>query len=289
MHALDRTGAVTARIIRKPLALCTTAVALVIASSSTALADPQTSSNIPTVEQNSVGPGPHSESTAGGELPLPYVAWQGTGPQPPTTHPAADLPPPLARARQLPRRPFEVSASLAAFLPSCGTGSVDDRGCLTVSPGSGVDVALLYRVGPFFALGAEGAVSNFARGDGALSGTGGSARFFGVVGRVYFADEGAWDPYLALALGAGTLELRDGSADAQVSTTGLGGRVAGGVDYMFGTHFRLGPTASFAHWVAWSEQSCSANVCRDQPAVYGRLLGFATLGFQLTGSFGDVL
>jgi hypothetical protein len=183
-----------------------------------------------------------------------------------------------------------VSAALAAFLPSCGTGSIDDRGCLTVSPGSGVDVALLYRVGPFFAVGAEGALSSFAaRGKGAFSGTGGGARFFGVVGRVYFADQGAWDPYLALTLGAGTLQLRGGTDDTRVSTTGLGGRVAGGVDYVFGTRFRLGPTASFAHWVAWSEQSCSANVCRDQPAIYGRLLGFATLGFRITGSFGDVL
>jgi hypothetical protein len=109
------------------------------------------------------------------------------------------------------------------------------------------------------------------------------------VGRVYFADEGAWDPYLALTLGAGTLQLRAADDDARVSTTGFGGRVAGGVDYVFGSHLRLGPTASFAHWVTWSEDSCRGNVCRDQPALYGRLLGFATLGFRLTVSFGDVL
>jgi hypothetical protein len=183
-----------------------------------------------------------------------------------------------------------VSGSLAVFLPSCGTGSVDDRECLTVSPGSGIDVTLLYRVRPFFAVGAEGAFSGFATRDaGALSGAGGGARFFGIVGRVYFSDEGAWDPYLALTLGAGTLQLRASPGDERVSTTGWGGRVAGGVDYVFGTRVRLGPTASFAHWLAWSEQSCSANVCRDQPAIYGRLLGFATLGFRLTVSFGDVL
>jgi hypothetical protein len=110
-----------------------------------------------------------------------------------------------------------------------------------------------------------------------------------VVGRVYFADEGAWDPYVALTLGAGTLQLRGAPADARVSTTGLGGRVAGGLDYVFGSHLRLGPTASFAHWVTWSEQRCSADVCRTEAATYGRLLGFATLGFRLTGSFGDVL
>ena len=158
-----------------------------------------------------------------------------------------------------------------------------------MSPGSGVDLALLYRVGPFFAFGAEGLLSGFGgSGHGALSGAGGGARFFGVVGRVYFADEGAWDPYLALTLGAGALDLR-GTEDARESTTGLGGRVAGGVDYLLGSRLRLGPTASFAHWLAWSEQRCSDDVCRAEPASYGRLLGFATLGVRVTASFGDVL
>jgi len=223
------------------------------------------------------------------ELPPPYEPWASTGPKPPPTRPVSDLPPPLARPRELPRRPFEVSASLAAFLPSCGSGSIDDRGCLTVAPGSGIDATLLYRAGPFFAFGVEGAVSGFwARSHGALSGAGGGARFFGVVGRVYFAEQGLWDPYLALTLGTGTLALS--SADgARVSTSGLGGRVAGGVDIVLGSHFRLGPSASFAHWVAWSEASCNAGVCRDQPALYGRVLGFATLGVRLTGSFGEVL
>ena len=187
------------------------------------------------------------------------------------------------------RRPFELALALAVFLPSCGSGSVDDRGCLTVKRGSGVDAALVYRVGPFFAVGAEAALSGFAsRGEGPLSGAGGGARFFGVVGRVYFAEQGVWDPYLALTLGAGTLQLKSAD-DTRVSTTGLGARVAGGVDFLLGSHLRLGPSASFAHWVTWSEERCSAAVCRDQQAAYGRLLGFATLGVRLTASFGDVL
>ena len=280
---------VSGTIISKPRAPYPAALAFLIASSSTALADPRAAANIPTTEQKLASTPTMGEGAATDELPLPYLAWQGTGPRPPTAHLDAKLPSPLARARRLPRRPIEASASLAGFLPSCGTGSVDDRGCLTVSPGSGLDLSLLYRVRPFFAVGAEVALSGFAaRGDGALSGAGGGARFFGIVGRVYLADEGAWDPYLALTLGAGTLQLR-ADDDARVSTTGFGGRVAGGVDYVFGSHLRLGPTASFAHWVTWNEHSCRGNVCRDQPAVYGRLLGFATLGFRLTVSFGDVL
>jgi hypothetical protein len=195
----------------------------------------------------------------------------------------------LARPREHARHAFELTTALATFLPSCGSGAVDDRGCLTVGPGTGVEVALLYRVGPFFAVGGEGVLSGFATPThGVLSRAGGDARFFGVVGRVYFADHGAWDPYVALTLGVGTLALRGGASERE-STSGLGGRVAGGIDYVVSSHWRLGPTASFAHWVAWSEATCSGDVCRDEPAIYGRLLGFATLGFRLTGSFGDVL
>jgi hypothetical protein len=229
------------------------------------------------------------ESAPPGELPLPYQSWRAAGFAPPTALPVIDAPPPLARPRQTPRRPLEVSSALAAFLPSCGSGSIDDRGCLTVGAGSGVDLAVLYRVGPLFAFGAEAAFSGFARsGQGALSRAGGGARFFGVVGRVYFADDGPWDPYVALTLGAGKLDLSE-PHDQRVSTTGLGARVAGGIDYAFTSHLRLGPAASFTHWVAWSEASCGAAICRDERAVYGRLLGFATLGLRATASFGDVL
>jgi len=283
---------VTARFIGKAQAWWPTAFAFVIASSSTANADPRTVANIPTPPQQFAAAEPKATQEGAPsteELPPPYEAWQGTGPEPPTARPARDLPLPFARPREIPRRPLELTLSLAVFLPSCGSGSVDDRGCLTVTRGSGLDAALLYRVAPFFAVGVEGAVSGFAtRGEGALSGAGGGARFFGVVGRVYFAEQGVWDPYLALTLGAGSLRLA-GAGGTRVSTTGLGGRVAGGIDFALGSHFRLGPSASFAHWVAWSEEQCSASVCRDQPAAYGRLLGFATLGFRLTGSFGDVL
>jgi hypothetical protein len=267
---------------------------VIASSSATVMADPEASPNIPAVEQKVVATDSKvSAETADGapeELPLPYEAWQGTGFAPPKTDVARDAPPPFARPLEHARRPFEVSAALATFLPSCGSGSLDDRGCLTLGAGAGVDVALLYRVGPFFAVGAEGALSGFGNGQrGVLSKAGGGARFFGVVGRVYFADEGAWDPYVALTLGAGTLDLRGAGADTRASTSGLGGRVAGGLDYVFGSHFRIGPAASFTHWIAWSEQGCAGDVCRAEPAVYGRLLGFATLGVRVTGSFGDAL
>jgi hypothetical protein len=104
---------------------------------------------------------------------------------------------------------------------------------------------------------------------------------------VYFADSGVWDPYLALTIGAGKLMLPSQGGDD--ATSGLGGRVAGGVDFLLGPRLRLGPAASFAHWVAWSEQRCASGTCRDVAASYGRLLGFATLGVRVTASFGEVL
>lgn len=161
---------------------------------------------------------------------------------------------------------------------------------MTVSPGAGADLALLYRVTPFFAVGGELALSGFGgRSDGVLSRAGGNARFFGVVGRVYFADEGAWDPYVALTLGTGTLTLTGDGSELGAETSGFGARVGGGIDYLFGSHVRLGPSASFAHWVAWSEERCEASGCRDERAVSGRLLGFATLGLRFSVSWGEVL
>ena len=270
---------------------------LIASSSATVMADPELSPNIPAPEQKFAATNPEADAaaeaagnSATAELALPYEAWQGTGLTPPPPDAQRDTPPPLARPRAHARRPFEVSAALAAFLPSCGSGSLDDRACLTVGAGAGVDVALMYRVSPFFAVGAEGVLSGFGDGaHGVLSKAGGGGRFFGIVGRVYFADEGAWDPYVALTLGAGTLDLRGGAADARESTRGFGARAAGGVDYAFGSHLRVGPTASFTHWIAWSEAGCSGDICSSEPASYGRLLGFATLGIRVTGSLGDVL
>ncbi|HYP88583.1 MAG TPA: hypothetical protein VEQ59_10525, partial [Polyangiaceae bacterium] len=269
------------------------AACLISCLSATAHADPAAPTNIPEPRTNPAIVDDEANSAAASELPLPYTPWQGTGLSPPRTNDASDAeqPLPLARPRQLPRRPFELSAALSVFLPSCGTGSVDDRGCLTVAAGSGVDLAFTYRIAPFFAFGAEAAFSGFGGGAaGPLSRASGDARFFGVVGRVYFADDGVWDPYLALTVGAGALALRAAeTSDASEATKGMGARVAGGIDYVLGSHVRIGPAASFAHWVAWSEASCAGGVCRDEPALYGKLLGFATLGIRLTASVGEVL
>jgi hypothetical protein len=221
------------------------------------------------------------------ELPLPYGAWRSTRLRP--SRPAPPTPDsPLGRPREVPRRPFEVGLALAAMLPSCGAGSVDSRGCSSVHPGGGLDAALTYRVVPTFALGAEGVVSGFGgeRG-GPLASAGGGARFFGVVGRLYFADSGRWDPHVSLTLGAGSLALASGQERGDA--TGLGARVGGGVDVTLGSRLRVGPSASFTHFVAYREEQCQDGVCRSLPAAHGRLLGFATLGLRATVSWGDAM
>jgi hypothetical protein len=245
----------------------------IVVSVSTAQADPRGDANIPVGETESA-------ATTPAELPLPYESWRGTGAPPPTRSEPRDVPLPLARARELPRRSLELSAAFAALLPSCSAGSIDDRGCVTARPGAGVDLAALYRVSPFFGAGLEGVL-------GGLSGDSARTRFVGVTGRLYFADSGVWDPYLALTIGAGELTLPNQGGDD--ATSGLGGRVAGGIDFLLGPHLRVGPSASFAHWLSWSEQRCETGSCRDVAASYGRLLGFATLGVRVTGSFGEVL
>jgi len=248
--------------------LCSLALAF---ASSVALADPTASED------------------AGQELPLPYAPWRGTNFGAPKAGAPRELPAPLARFRERPRRPMELSAALAIFLPNCGSGSIDDRDCLTVDAGSGVDGALLYRNSPFFAFGLEAALSGFGgTGHGFTSGAGGAARFLGVAGRVYFADQGPWDPYVTMTLGAGTLNLKRADTE-RVATTGFGARVGGGVDYLFDSHWRVGPSVSFSRWLAYGQERCEKNVCHDEAAAYGHLLGFATLGLRLTASFGDAL
>lgn len=257
---------------------------LVASSLATARADERAAPNIPDPERKSDA----GLAASASELPLPYESWRGTGHPPPPAAVAHDTPLPFARSPELSRRPFELSASLTALLPSCGTGGIDDRGCVTVRAGAALDAALAYRVSPFFAVGLEALASGVGGDDaGALGGRGGSARFGGIVGRLYFADSGVWDPYVALTLAVGTLTL-PGRAETKprVATSGLGGRIAGGIDYLLGSHFRVGPAASFAHCVAWTERQCTDGVCRDQTSAHGRLLGFATLGVRLTGSFG---
>ncbi len=180
--------------------------------------------------------------------------------------------------------------SVAAFLPSCSPGTIDDRGCLTLKPGAGLDLAVVYRLTPFFGVGLEAALSGFAgEHAGAFSGAAGGARYGGVVARVYFADSGAWDPYAALALGVGKLHFEPGSGLEREATSGVAARISGGIDYALGAHLRFGPSASFAHWVSYREERCRGQVCRAEPAVYGRLLGFATLGVRVSGSFGAAL
>jgi hypothetical protein len=263
--------------------------AFVIASSgSTARADTGPGSNIPGAAAKShPAPGGDLAPSAPDELPLPYQPWQGSSFGPPPTHSAIvnDSPLPFARSPELRRRPYELTLSPSVFLPGCGDGSIDGRGCASVALGSGVEAALLYRVVPFFAVGVEGLLAGFGgAGHGALSSIGGDARFFGVVGRAYFADNGPWDPYASLSIGYGELELAGAG-----TTSGWGGRIAGGIDYLLGSHLRVGPTLGFAHLLVWEEEQCQGGSCSERPLPYGRLLAFTTLGVRLSGSFGQAL
>lgn len=259
----------------------------------TALGEPASAARIPATDENpdasAVAPLGASAGAASLEPPPPYEPWQGPGfaaPEAPDRRPA---PPPLARPPEERRRPFELSSALAAFLPNCGSGDLNDQACVTLAPGSGVEALALYRPNPFFAFGAEAALSGFRRsGQGALSASGGGVRFFGVAGRVYFADDGVWDPYVGLTLGVGTLELA-GAERASSSTTGVGARVALGIDFRGSTRLRFGPSASFSHWFAWSERSCAAGICSGAAGESGKLFGFATLGVRVTAAFGDTL
>jgi hypothetical protein len=274
----------------------------IVSTNSSARADSALASNIPSSGAKSDGQPVEPESATSsappspalsaspGELPLPYEPWQGTSFGPPRARAVPDRPLPFARSPELRRRPYEVTLAPGLFLPGCGDGSIDARGCSTTGLGSGIEAAALYRAVPFFAVGGEALFAGFGgMGHGALSSVGGGVRFFGVVGRAYFADTGPWDPYASLSIGYGVLELGGDGESPRGSTSGWGGRVAGGIDYVFSSHWRFGPTLGFAHLLAWSEEQCQGDVCTEQALPYGRLVGFTTFGVRLSGSFGAAL
>lgn len=237
-----------------------------------------------------LGPSPPSQSlalaAAGEELPLPYGRFEGErhAPPPPLFIDEAPLPEP--RARELARRPFELAAGASVTVPRCQDAVFGPDGCGGAGIGPGASLLVLYRGTPWFAAGLELGLTSRA-GAAAPAADG---RFASVAGRLYFANSGAFDPYLQLSLGYGSLEWRGESPDGVrvESVTGPLARVGAGVDVLFGTAFRLGPSLAFTQLAFQSERSCAGSRCAS--SLYGaRILSFASFGLNATASFGSPL
>jgi hypothetical protein len=221
----------------------------------------------------------------------PYSAWQGSTPyaSPPAIVLRATPPPELAPLEYA-RRPFELAPEFALGFPNCSDGSANDTRCQGLGAGVGLGLSALWRVTPYFAFGGTLSASRFAfspKGSSELRDSSASGVFYGLLGRVYFADHGPVEPYLELALGGGAdrTSAREGD-DVKYSETALGGavRVGGAVEFYLGRHLRLGPALDWTRFRVSHVERCDATqTCVDlDPGQNGHGVGFTTLSARLT-------
>jgi hypothetical protein len=114
-----------------------------------------------------------------------------------------------------------------------------------------------------------------------------SGLFYGLLGRVYFTDHGAVEPYLELGLGGGADRTRAREADdVAYSETAFGGavRVGGAVEFYLGRHVRLGPALAWTRFRVQHVERCDpSEACVDlDQSEYGHGVGFTTLSARLT-------
>ena len=200
----------------------------------------------------------------------------------PPPRPALDLgPPPLPRAPEHARKPFELVSEIAALFPTCQGGPGAER-CRALAPAYGAGLAALHRAFPYFAFG--GAVS-YARAKsraraGALEG---ALLAAGAVGRVYLYEDGAFDPYLELELGYGSLRTNLVDHDGiqhEDRAFGPMARVAGGLDFIVLPALELGGALGFTHLLLERGERCAAGACVSGGAPSGAMLGALAFGLR---------
>jgi hypothetical protein len=194
------------------------------------------------------------------------------------------------------RRTVELIPTLGAALAGCRAGSQSDDRCDGVGAGITLGFTGLWRVTPYFAWGGGFEVSGFAYEPPAelqLEGVGAGAVWLGLIGRVYFLDEGSVDPYLQLGIGVGALGTT--SKDPVGVTweeTGAGpaANIGGGVDFFLGRSVRLGPSLSYARVFVDKIRRCRASgdgACVDvSKDEHGHLNSYLALTARLTFMLG---
>jgi hypothetical protein len=200
-------------------------------------------------------------------------------------------PAPFSRAPEHARRPVEVVPELTLSLPTCQSGANRAR-CAALDPALGGGFAALYRQNPYFAFGAGVAYSRAttrAHAEGALDG-----EMFGIGahGRVYLYETGAFDPYLELELGYGSLRttlVTVGGARYEDAAFGPKARVGGGADFVVLPWLSLGGAAGFEHLLFERGERCAAERCVAGSAPSGAMLGALVFGLRIKLTAGDPL
>lgn len=222
-----------------------------------------------------------------GELPYrPFTSGYGAPetPLPPRPPLPEEEPPEPARTR------LELIPQVALSLPWCG-----DRqsGCEALPAGFELGLTALYRVAPNFAFGITARTDSFRAPGEDSSDLRARMTFFGIAGRLDATENGWWDPYLALALGGGSLKTETlGLAGSTEDRVGFSPalRIAGGIDFVINSWLRFGPTLGILRYAPNESRRCVERQCawigvgRSSIAV-----GTTSLGIQWTLGAGKAL
>jgi hypothetical protein len=222
---------------------------------------------------------------------LPYAAWQ-TERYPAPSGVVLERPPaPPREEPEQARRLWELVPELGLALPSCRKRA---ESCGGIRPGLDVGITGLYRPMPYFAFGVSAHFDAFSLGRSRSADVlEASTSFFGVAGRVYAFESGAFDPYLELALGGGSLETSGVDARGRVGTHvdfAPAARVAAGLDFALGSWLRLGPVFAVSEYAPRTASVCGAGGCVSRSAERAALpRGSTSFGFRLSLSAGERL
>jgi hypothetical protein len=186
--------------------------------------------------------------------------------------------------------PIELVPEFVVSLPTCRSGGGAER-CAALVPALGAGFAGLYRPYPYFAFGAALTYSRagHTRVDGALDA---EHVELAARGRVYLYEEGAFDPYLELDLGYGSLRtsfVTVGGARYEDAAFGSTARIGGGLDFFVLPSLELGVAASFMHLLAPRGERCVADRCTAGNAPEGAMVGALALGVRATLLLGEPL
>ena len=162
--------------------------------------------------------------------------------------------------------------------------------CPLLGPAAGATLAALHRPNPFFAFGVG--VSYSRAGADPEDGLVESELYaVGARGRVYFHEEGAFDPYLELELGYGSLTTTFATAGARTEDSAFGpmARVGGGLDFVVLTNLELGGAVGFTHLLLERGEHCTKEACARGGAPGGAMVGALAVGLRATVVLGAPL
>ena len=239
-------------------------------------------------------------AAAAGEATDPaYAPWGGRGPYPaPGAPPLGRPPPPTTAGSRYFRRPVELIPQLSFAVPACQPGDVSNDRCSGVTWGLGAGFGALWRVAPHFAWGGSFDLAFFGNDppNGGSRTAGAASAWIGLLGRVYFFDEGSVDPWVQVGFGGAALgtAFEDASSEPWRETgAGPALQVGGGLDFFLGPRLRLGPSLLLTRVFVDKISRCHGNGERDCSELrkedHGYLNAVAVLGASLTIMLGDEL